>query len=91
MKTGGKVRVEVDDRYATSTETPGASRTPGAPKPTSLRVSAPKSSSELSSDQKPSKKAKSKAQAPTPEPSDGEPSDSTQDPSPTKTRQASAL
>jgi hypothetical protein len=93
MKTGGKVRVEVDDRYATSTKTPGVSRTPGASKTpgaserTSLRVSAPKTSSEPSSrglDQKPSKLSKSKAQAPSPEPSDGEPSDSNQDTPPSR-------
>jgi hypothetical protein len=94
MKTGGKVRVEVDDRYATSTKTPGAS------KPTSLSVSAPKSPREpapksssepssRSSNQKSSKKTKSKARAPSPEPSDGEPSDSTQDtPPPRQDRRA---
>jgi hypothetical protein len=43
MRTGGKVRVEVDDRYATSTKNPRASE------PTSTRVSAPKSPSEPSS------------------------------------------
>jgi hypothetical protein len=65
MKTGGKLRVEVDDRYATSTKTPRAPKTSGASSHTTLQVSKPKSPSEPSSGQKPSKKAKSKARAKT--------------------------
>jgi hypothetical protein len=84
MKTGGKFRVEVDDRYATSTKTPRAPKTSGAPSHTTLQVSKPKSPSEPSSDQKPSKKAKSKARAPSPEPSDEDPSDSSQDNPPSR-------
>jgi hypothetical protein len=89
MKTGGKLRVEVDDRYATSTKTPRAAKTSGASSHTTLQVSKPKSPSDPSSDQKPSKKAKSKARAPSPEPSDEDPSDSSRDtPPPRQDRRA---
>jgi hypothetical protein len=73
MKTGGKVRVEVDDRHATSSKAPKASE------PIALRISTPKppsDSSSRTSGKRPSEKTKSKARAPSPDPSGGDSSDS---------------
>jgi hypothetical protein len=68
MRAGGKVRVEVDDRYATSTKTPRSSE-PRSSEPTSLRVSAPKPSSKPSSrslDKKPHHQSLRTESLPTP-------------------------